>query len=594
MQEAASTGIISNGPVYLNGLLSLFFIFLLPGFVIVRLFNIPNFPQRLFVVLLSSLTVNHLLVVLIATLGFSPAETYRTLTLALAVAWTCLGIMDANYWTAPYQLKSRGSHAKISDFVWLAVSVGVLSIAYLDLWMTAPRAFLSGDVAVSWNPWAHIWANRFFPKASYGYPQFVPTIWSITYIFTGSVEDYFAYCSYVILVTTPLVLLSMCLGRVNWLFGLLPVLCFSWFILEVKDPWMKSSFLAGYPDWTAAVAGFCGVCLFATNDSRPMLDGPRRITSILSIGLMLIAAATKPIYAILAFFLILEASITAFTSLQSGARNKFLAIVTTLVVAFGGAYFLNFINLNTLSLPPYAGDSIEKFERSARLLNENFSLPFRMAACLGIAMCPFVPRIRWLTIPLLLGFYAWGKKSGYDIRNVLGLLAICVVIPPLTFARSLQGRMRWEIPDGAIAVICVAMTFAATLTLGLSNDHLRGRFDAEQFKNGAGLELNHALLQAVERHCFILSGDAYVFYIARLQKYKDQLAFFHQNLPLAEVTIKNFDEKRGCTGVLYAPSESSQTVKDYVEAKAAEKKYVARATQVGLPGFVLLVSPSEP
>ena len=42
-----------------------------------------NFPQRWFVIFLSSLTANHLLVTLIAALGLDPLQSYRAVTAAL-------------------------------------------------------------------------------------------------------------------------------------------------------------------------------------------------------------------------------------------------------------------------------------------------------------------------------------------------------------------------------------------------------------------------------------------------------------------------------------------------------------------------------
>ena len=58
-------GLVGFAPVYLNGLLAIFFVFVLPGVVFVRFLDIPSFPQRWFVIFLSSLTANHLFVTLI-------------------------------------------------------------------------------------------------------------------------------------------------------------------------------------------------------------------------------------------------------------------------------------------------------------------------------------------------------------------------------------------------------------------------------------------------------------------------------------------------------------------------------------------------
>ena len=81
--EGSNLGLIGFSPIYLNGLLAIFFVFVLPGAVFVRFFDIRSFPQRWFVVFLSSLTANHLFVTLIAALHVNPSYAYRAATGAL-------------------------------------------------------------------------------------------------------------------------------------------------------------------------------------------------------------------------------------------------------------------------------------------------------------------------------------------------------------------------------------------------------------------------------------------------------------------------------------------------------------------------------
>jgi hypothetical protein len=87
-------GLVSFAPVYLNGLLALFCVFILPGLIFVRAFDIPNFPQRMLVIILSSLAINHFLVVLIAMLHLNPLETYRCVVLVLVVAFAGLTVTE--------------------------------------------------------------------------------------------------------------------------------------------------------------------------------------------------------------------------------------------------------------------------------------------------------------------------------------------------------------------------------------------------------------------------------------------------------------------------------------------------------------------
>ena len=88
---------------------------------------------------------------------------------------------------------------------WLVGSLVVLGFTYLNIWKHGvPNVFQGSDVSASWNRWALIWSHGSFPTGSCGYPQFVPTTWAVTYIFTGSTEQYFAYYTYVVLIIVPI------------------------------------------------------------------------------------------------------------------------------------------------------------------------------------------------------------------------------------------------------------------------------------------------------------------------------------------------------------------------------------------------------
>ena len=204
--------------------------------------HVPNFPQRLLVIFLGSLTADHFLVVLIATLGLDPLRTYRFFALLLVITLVSLAIWDAFSPTARFRMRHNASNIGQSELEWLTLSLGIICLAYFEVWERGvPNIFPEGDVSISWNRWALIWAHGLFPTNSYGYPQFIPTIWAVTYIFTGSVEHYFAFYIYVVLLIVPLVLVSTSLRHDGWLPALLPLATFVWFILEIRDPWLRGS-----------------------------------------------------------------------------------------------------------------------------------------------------------------------------------------------------------------------------------------------------------------------------------------------------------------------------------------------------------------
>jgi hypothetical protein len=591
-----TVGMLEFAPVYLNGLLALFCVFVLPGMLFVRAFSVPNFPQRLLIIILASLFANYLVVVLIAALHIDPLETYRCVGLAVVSTLVCLTIMDIFSRKAPLGMHHRGAVVQKSDVIWLVASLAIICLAYFNIWKRGvPNIFGEGDVSISWNTWALIWSHGLIPTGSYGYPQLIPTLWAVTYIFTGSVEHYFAYYIYIVLIIVPLVLTSAYLGRAGWLLALLPVVTFVWFVAEIQDAWLRATLPAGFPDWTAAVSGFCGAVLFVSNDPGRQFDREKITTALVSLCLILLAAATKPIYGLFALAVLLRLCLDAATLLNGTARVRFLVTAVALSAAFASAYLILYLHLTVSSLP---GDPLtvlsEKLGRSVRLFNSNFSLPFRILVCIGIALSPFLSRIRWLALPLLLGTCLWAATASYDMRNLFGVLLIGAFIPLFAASRkrhpspAKSPASRWKVPDVAVAAVLAAFTLGSTLTLALDNAQLRARFNSDQLRIGAGTDFNKKVDEFLGRGCFLLTGADYVYTISTFSKYLQQLASFHPSLPLPDPVKKQFDEHPGCTGILYPPGLSRGSVVEYVKAKSEERQYVTAGEAVG---WVLLTPP---
>jgi len=154
-------GLIGFAPIYFNGVLALLFVFVFPGLIFVRAFTIPSFPQRWFVVFLSSLIANHLLVTLIAALHLDPLQTYRAAAIVLIIIQILL-IMKGR--AGSDWLAYRGvSTILLSDIFWLVFSLVFLGVAYINVWKHGvPNIFEGGDVSVTWNTWSLIWSHEFF------------------------------------------------------------------------------------------------------------------------------------------------------------------------------------------------------------------------------------------------------------------------------------------------------------------------------------------------------------------------------------------------------------------------------------------------
>jgi hypothetical protein len=588
-------GLIGFAPVYLNGLLAIFFVFILPGMVFVRVLDIPSFPQRWFVVFLSSLTANHFVVTLIAELHLDPSETYRVASVVLVAALLVLTAMKRVSRTRRLE---GASIVLLSDLKWLLGSVAVLCLAYFNVWKHGvPNIFQGGDVSVSWNVWSLIWSQGLFPTASYGYPQFVPTIWAVTYIFIGSIEQYFAFYIYLVWIIAPIVLSATVLGRVSRLHPL-PLLLFVWFVAEIREPWLKSTLEEGFPDWVAAIFGFCGAVLFVVSAPQGKFDSEKIITALVSLCLVSIAAATKPIYGLFAIAILIGICADAVKYLDRRERNRLMIAAIGIVSLFVAAYAINYSHLEVRSMPNYPVPELsERLSRAAKLLNSNFTLPFRILIFFGLALSPFLPRIRWLALPLLIGSWLWANTASYDLRNLLGLLLISAFIPVYAAIRALPttrvspGERQWSVSDGGVAIGLAILSVGLTLTLAQGDKELKQRFANDQLRGGLGFEMNQAIGQLLVRGCRVFSTDGYIATIAAFQPFRSQVQFFHFTEPLTDALAKQLPESTGCTSILYPPDRTHPSILSFVAAYIKARGFTKMTEGRGM---TLLVSSPSP
>ena len=567
-------GLIGFAPIYVNGLLAIFFVFVLPGVVFVRFFDIPSFPQRWFVVFLGSLTANHLFVTLIAALHVNPLYAYRAATAVLIAILVFAKVKETTESTTPV-LRGRSVVLR-SDLGWLLLSLVVLSLAYINVWKHGvPNIFQGGDVSVSWNVWALIWSQGLFPAASLGYPQFVPTIWAVTYIFTGSPEQYFAFYIYIVWLIVPIALNAMNLGRISRWHVLLPGFVFVWLVAEIQEPWLRSTLQEGFPDWVAAIFVSCGVALFAANAPEGRFDREKIVAALISLCLVSIAAATKPIYGLFAIAVMVGICTDAARYLDRKERNRFFLVAGLLLSCFVIAYALNYSHLGGRSMPNYPVSELsDRLSNAAARLKSNLTLAFRIMVFAGLVLAPFVPRIRWLALPLFIGFWLWANTASYDLRNLLGLLLISASIPLYALARrwpvksAAASKPRWTVPDGAVAGGLAAMAVALTLTLAQDDAHLKERFATDQLRGGPGFELNQSIAKLLHRGCAIFSADGYIATISALQPFRGQMRFFFFTEPLNEALVNRFNETAGCTSIFYPPERTHPSILRFIAAYA--------------------------
>lgn len=586
------TGFLGFAPIYVNGLLALFFVFVLPGMLLVRAFDIPNVPQRWLAVFLGSVTFNHLFVTLIALLHLAPVTSYRVAVAATVAVLLFLAIRDRR---APQGDRSVGATVTTSDIRCGLLGLAILSLAYFSVWKYGvPHIFGEGDVSISWNRWSLIWSQGLFPTGSYGYPQLVPTLWAVTYIFTGSNEHYFAHYIHIVLIIVPIVLTAMVLGRGNWWKPAATVLVFAWFVLEIREGWLKATLHEGFPDWVAAITAYCGSALFIANAPDGRFDRDKIVTALLSLCLLTMAAATKPIFGLFAIMVLTAICIDASKNLGARDRNRFLAAAIGLFLAFMAAYALVYANLAVRSMPHYPVSELsDRLSRARSLFNRNFTLPFRVLAVAGLLFSPFLPRVRWLALPLLISIFVWANTASYDLRNVLGPVLICAFIPVYAAARAwirrgdVADEPRWTVSDTAIAAGLAAAAIGLSLTLAVSDRTLKQRFADEQLREGSGREINEKVGDLLRQGCTVLTGNAYLYTIAAFQPFKDQLQYSTFGEPIGDPTLAALRQPKGCTGILYVPGRTHPSVLDFIAAgsdKGSFKKLIEAR------GAVLLLS----
>ena len=146
-------GSIAPAPLYVNGVLSLLFVFVAPGLALVSALDIPSFPQRWLVVFLGSVVANYLMVTLIAAFHLDPRLTYRIAALLL-VGVPVAAAMARRIRAHPPAFSGGGAALSSGDLRWLLAGVLAVALAYFNVWKHGvPNVFDGGDVSINWNGW---------------------------------------------------------------------------------------------------------------------------------------------------------------------------------------------------------------------------------------------------------------------------------------------------------------------------------------------------------------------------------------------------------------------------------------------------------
>jgi hypothetical protein len=296
--------------------------------------------------------------------------------------------------------------------------------------------------------------------------------------------------------------------------------------------------------------------------------------------------------AILFVFVVPGVVFVRFFDIPSFPQRWFVVFLSSLTANHLFVTLIAALHLSPLHAYRAAAAALIVFNALARL-KSNLTIPFRIMVFAGLVLAPFLPRIRWLALPLFIGFWLWADTASYDLRNLLGLLLISASIPLYALARRLPVKSaaasnpRWNVPDAADAGGLAAMAVGLTLTLAQNDTQLKERFATDQLRGGPGFELNQSIAKLLQRGCAIFSADGYIATISALQPFRSQMRFFFFTEPLNDALVNRFNETTGCTSIFYPPERTHPSILRFI-AGYAEARGLKKTIEVN--GMELLAS----
>ena len=291
-----------------------------------------------------------------------------------------------------------------------------------------PTVFNTYDAIVSWNQWATEWARNSFPVGTEDYPQLGPTMFSLTYVTTGSINIQFFAKSLMPLFLTLLMLMFLDLGLEKPSFGIL--LGVEIVYLTIKH-FVGEYITDGYMDIPLAFFAFLAV--YALLKSR--LAGTERKTVLtIMFGFVFAAGAavTKQaglyLLAVYPILVILIYGWQKILRLIKSNQKSFLIGILAVAIIVVPWYLLKFyqitagVEISHVLIPvadtSAASDSLDLWGKiTTGLLSlgkYGFGFLFLLPALFLVE-----PAIRWIMLLIVLPFTVlWAGYASYDVRNV--------------------------------------------------------------------------------------------------------------------------------------------------------------------------------
>jgi hypothetical protein len=455
---------LKESSLLLLGFLSLCQITFLPGYLGLRVFNLPVRGLLQTVVYSFALTLvgNHTLVYALFSAGLYKASVMYGI---VALEWLGLFyLMRKEHFGFRVSLPSEetlaryralwGSHPVLGRLILIPVFASLVAAVIL-CYRHFGSVFLMNDDVLSWDRWGVEWATS-RPLGTGLYPQLLPTNFSITYLMLGNTDVKMFAKAIMPLFTLATLLLFLDLfhktGQLFWLVGLS---CYAFLLSFFFEP----DFLAsGYAEIASAFFAF--MTLHASLQDFDASCAKPALVAIFASGTLLTKQGGVYVFALAFCWLVAH-----FVRLRDRIAWRTPVLILVAILLMNWRWVMTewhvwrgetLTNIVYLTKDIHAGKTYPQRWRTAWQMIERARGPGCKALVLLIAAGVFLsllhPHGRWVFLLMLAPFYVlWALFFSYDTRNLamdIPFAADCFGCGAAVAAGFCQAFGRWLVQFG--------------------------------------------------------------------------------------------------------------------------------------------------
>lgn len=437
--------------MFILGLISIFQICILPGFVLISAIKYEgNWLNKATVIFSTSLFINYLLVIVLKWVGIYHQITLIFLCLIEVVLLIIINrkslstpIAEKIYrgWISFKQflekikikIEDEDKNTAVVKILFTVVLIIAIIVALIRIYWffkfsiyNLGHVFETWDAVASWNVWAKEWASPGFPSRTIFYPQLIPANWSLSYVLMGTTQIQFFAKSIMPVFSLLICLMLFDLALEKWSTGLfisIPV-----FFYLVKHFMTLPQVHSGYVDLPLAYMSFTSIYLLLKSK---VLDSNSHIQHNILLAIIIAggAAVTKQpgVYIILVLplsvYFILSGKSSLFS--QKSKNKKFLAVWVFIGLISAAWYVYKFIAIrsgidesNLTYLFSEIHQNLSIFDRMIMVWKENKIYSFIFASSLLVIFWRD-KSIKWITFGITIPYILfWAAFASYDTRNI--------------------------------------------------------------------------------------------------------------------------------------------------------------------------------